>query len=213
MRHPDTSWNELQKRIAEAKALADFANLAPSDIRAFRKDNPDFFPVAWWDYKPIPPSEVDVLAMKWPETQWQIVQRLIRGAWKKRFQISASGFVTLLGCVFDPETMGWSGNRERLPAAMGWDMTNVKDSPYHEVVRWLVGQSWRVKQCEQCGKCFIAEASKRKFCSTEGDASCFSAHRKADRKNSASEVNEDRRNNYDPEKRRRLYLRDKRRKA
>lgn len=209
MRNSNTTGEQLQKRIAEAKSLAAFANLEPGGVEKFRKDHRGFFPDSWWDHKPTPPSEADVLAMKWPDTQWQIVQRFVQGAWRKRFQLSTAGFVTLLGSVFDPELMNTKG----LPAAMGWDMTNVKDSPYHEVVRWLVGQCWRVKQCEQCGKCFIAEASQRRFCSTEGDASCFWAHRKADRKNSASEVNEDRRNNYDPEKRRRRYLRDKRRKA
>src|SRR5580704_3968179 len=115
MRHSDTSWDERQKRLAEAKTLAAFANMEHSDVGAFRKAHPDFFPASWWDYEPTAPTDDDdvFLAMRWPDTQWQIVQRLIRGAWRKQFQISTAGFVNLLGSVFDPEQMGWDKTKER----------------------------------------------------------------------------------------------------
>lgn len=213
MPHSDTSWDEQQRLLADAKTLAEFANLEPSGVETFRKGHPDFFPASWWEYAPTPPEEDDVLAMQWPDTQWQITQRFIRGFWRKQFQMSTAGFVTLLGSVFDPEKMGWDRAKERLPVAMGLDLMYMKDFPYHTVVRWLVGQSWRVKQCEHCGKCFIAEASQRRYCSNDVDKSCFSTHRQTDRRNSADEVNKNRRNNYDPEERRLRYRRDKKRKA
>jgi hypothetical protein len=213
----DPGWEAEQKLIADAKVLAEFANLTPDGVQSFHNAHPDFFPASWWDYKPTHPIDDEEFfqAMQFPDMQWEIVQRLIRGAWRRHFQMSASGFVLLLGIVFDPERLGWDKAEERLPIAMGLNMMAVSDFPYHDVVRWLVGQSWRVKQCkyEQCGKCFIAEASQRKFCSNAGDTSCFWAHRKTDRKNVADEVNRNRRNKYDPKQRRRQYLRSKRRKA
>jgi len=221
MRRSDTSWDEQQKLLADAKTLAEFANLTPEGVESFRKAHRDFFPVSWWTYKPDPPSDDDSMfrAMHWPDMQWQIVQRLIRDAWRKSFQISTAGFVTLLGTVFDPEKMGWDETKERLPVAMGWDMINVKDCPYHTVVRWLVGQSWRVKQCryEKCRRCFVAEYPKRLYCTNDGDTSCFWAHRKIDKhegwKENAEQMNKSRRDDYDPKERRRRYLRDKKREA
>ena len=212
MRHSDTSWDERQKRLAEAKTLADFANLEPSDVGAFRKDHPDFFPAAWWDYRPTTLTKRPTLEKPTPKMQWEIVQQMVRDTWLRQFRLPPFWSTWLLTSVFDPEEMGWD-EEHRPPFVTGLHVLDIDSYPYHEAVQWLVGQSWRVKQCEQCGKCFIAEASQRRFCSNDGDTSCFWAHRKAGRKNNADEVNKDRRNNYDPKARRRRYLRDKRRKA
>ena len=42
MPHSDTSWDEQQRLLADAKTLAEFANLEPSGVETFRKGHPDF---------------------------------------------------------------------------------------------------------------------------------------------------------------------------
>ena len=205
----DASWEEQQKLIADAKVLAEFADLTSDGVESFRKAHPDFFPASWWDYRPTNLSD----GKPSRQMQWEIVQLNIRDAWRDAFQMPLLHSMFLLTSVFDSEEMGWDENQPRPAFVTDLHILDLESYPYHEVIQWLIGQSWRVKTCLHCKRCFIAEHPKRLFCTNDNETSCFWAHRKADSKNNADELNRDRRNNYDPKERRRRYLRNKRRKA
>jgi hypothetical protein len=48
MRTEAASWEEQQRLLKAAKALADFANLEPDGVQSFRADHQDFVPTLWW---------------------------------------------------------------------------------------------------------------------------------------------------------------------
>jgi hypothetical protein len=207
-----TSWEDQQRAMDAARVLAEFANLEPDGVESFRADHPDFVPQAWWDYRPTSPN-----GNPSPKMQWQITQGFIRDAWLFEFQLEWTRYVHLLTCVFDPNEAEppLFERPHRPPFVAGLDLAfqNSQESPYHLAVTWLGGQGWRAKPCLFCGKRFIAEHSKTKFCSfdvmvdknfniaTHGlEVSCFWAHRKKEKAKNWSEnsdrVNERRRQEY-----------------
>jgi len=193
----NANWEEQQKLIADAKVLARFANLTSDGVELFCRDNPDFFPVSWWDYRP---TTLDKKPS--PKMQWEIVQDHVRDAWLFEFQLPLLHSMFLVTAVFDPEEMGWDENGHHPPFLTGTDIFELEAYPYHDVIQWLPGQSWRVKRCkyEKCGKYFIAEHPKRLFCTNDGDSSCFWAYRKAYQQkhweDHSDSVNEHRRQEY-----------------
>jgi hypothetical protein len=201
MLRSDVSWEEQQRLIGDAKVLAKFANLTPDGVESFRSAHPDFFPASWWDYRPTNLSD----GKRSSKMQWEIVQLNIRDSWLFEFQMPLLHSVFLLTSVFDPEEMDWDENQPHPAFVTGSYVLNLESYPYHEVIQWLIGQSWRVKTCLHCKKCFIAEHPKRLFCTNEGDTSCFWAHRKAYHQkhweDHSVSVNEHRRQEYKKAKR------------
>ena len=171
----EASWEEHQKLIADAKVLAEFANLTPDGVESFRSAHPDFFPASWWEYRPTNLSD----GKPSRQMQWEIVQLNIYDAWHYEFQMPLLHSLFLLTSVFDPEEMGWVDEPVRPSFVTDSYVFDLEPYPYHEVIQWLIGQSWRIKSCLHCRKCFIAEHPKRLFCTNDGDTSCFWAHRKA----------------------------------
>jgi hypothetical protein len=174
----EKSWEEQQEALKAAKVLAEFANLNADDANEFRKNNPDFVPQAWWEYRPTDSSGVPLKKL-----QWEIVQLNLRDAWLREFQMPLLHSMFLLSAVFDPEEMAWSGEQQRPSFATGLDILDIDSYPYHEAIQWLHGQNWRLKTCFYCKKHFVAEHPKRQFCTfgttVDGvEMSCFWAHRK-----------------------------------
>lgn len=189
--------------------LANFANLEPDGVERFRAAHREFVPQAWWDYQP-----TDVHGVPLPDKQWQIAQILVREAWRNNFEIPLFEYLNLIASVFNPDYLELSpfGKQHRTPYADFNALAEEDMSPFHHAVKWLGGQGWRAKTCLFCGKRFMAEHSKTKFCSygEAGDdnftANCSSAHRRKYKKEYWSEnsghVNERRRQEYHLEKKR-----------
>ena len=198
-----------QARLARAKTLAVFCNLKRGGIKQFKKEHPGFFPDSWWSYRPD-----SVYGNPSKDMQWEVVQNQLRDAWHRQFNIPLVQFTFfLLNSVFDSTEMVWTKDEPKPTIIRDDRAFDLETYPYHEAVQWMVGQGWRARQCKQCEKYIVAETSQQQYCPMGDGASCFWAHRKADRKNNADEVNSYRRNNYDPKARRRRYLRDKMRNA
>ena len=200
-------WETEQRSIADAKVLAEFANLQPRGVRQFRAVNSGFFPEAWWEYRPTAydgsPS---------PKEQWQIAQKFLRDAWLFEFETPLFDYIHLFTSVFDPDDSAAVPLRKkyRPPFATGIDLGD--DYPYHRAIRWLTGQGgWRAKTCLFCEKRFIAEHPNGRFCSVgvtvDGIKTiCSWAYRKG-YKNAwwaahNDRVNEKRRKEYEQQKRR-----------
>jgi hypothetical protein len=212
------SWEDQERAMDAARVLAHFANLESDSVKSFRKARPDFVPQAWWDYRPTAFNGTPSLKM-----QWQMNQKRLRDAWLFEFSMEWIDYVHLLTSVFDPnETEPPLFERHyRPPFVTGLDLAfqSEGESPYHLAVTWLAGHGWRAKTCLFCGKRFIAEHSKTKFCgfgvtvdkgfniAMQGlQMSCFWAHRKKYKKEKWSEnsghVNKRRRQEYHLEKKR-----------
>ncbi|HXO33546.1 MAG TPA: hypothetical protein VN901_14435 [Candidatus Acidoferrales bacterium] len=158
------SWEEQQRAIDAARVLAEFANLKPDGVEGFRTAHRDFVPAGWWDYRPTSFNGVPA-----PTMQWQINQKLLRDAWLFEFDMELNRYVQLLTSVFDPNDPEPSlFERHHRPAFVtGLDIGyELQDQlPYYRAVKWLGGQGWRAKTCLFCGKRFVAEHPKTKFCS------------------------------------------------
>jgi hypothetical protein len=143
-----------------ARVLAKFANLVPDGVQSFRGDHQDFVPQAWWDYQPTAPNGAPL-----PKKQWQIAQKFLRDAWLFEFDIQLFDYVHLLTSVFNPDDLESAlfEKRHRPPFAVGLELG--EESPYHLAVKWLGGHGWQAKTCLFCGKRFVAEHPKTKFCS------------------------------------------------
>lgn len=182
------SYAEEQRLLEAAKVLADFANLKPENVERFKTAHPEFFPKAWWEYCPTYPS-----GESWRSMQWELVQQIVREAWSVQFQTPLLSSLISLTSVFDPDpnNIEWDERpnpNERPPFLTDEFILDLEMYPYHEAIQWLHGQSWRAKICLHCKKYFVAEQSKRQFCTfgtiVEGvEMSCFWAHRKGDKRN------------------------------
>lgn len=199
----EASWEEQQRALKAAKVLADFANLEPDGAEDFREAHPDFVPQAWWDYRPTTP-----FGLPSPTMQWQINQKFLRDAWLFEFNMELGPFVHLLTSVFDPSKpeppLFERPHRPAFVAGLDIGYETEDELPYYLAVKWLGGQGWRAKTCLFCGKRFIAEHPKSKFCSfgvtvdekfnvsmggtiNDIETTCFWAHRKKEKAKNWSE--------------------------
>jgi hypothetical protein len=190
-------FDALQVNLARAKTLAVFCNLKRGEIQQFRKDYPDFFPDSWWKYKPTHSSKA---------MQWEIVQNSLREAWQQQFNIPLMHFTFfLLNSVFEPTETVLYEDQPRPATIRDKRIFDIETYPYHEAVQWMVGQGWRARQCEQCGKYLVADTSQQKYCPI--NEPCFWVHRKADQREWAEkhkdEVNKRRRQVYKKAKQKR----------
>jgi hypothetical protein len=180
------SWDEQQQALDAARALADYANLEPEGVESFRTAHPDFVP-AWWFWSPQ------------GKGQWMRERDLVREAWGKFAADLILRLVTSHWFTF--------GTFNRVQVS-----SQEKEWPYQQAIMFLHINPWRAKTCEWCGKRFIAEHSRARFCSfgvvVDGNpTTCFWAHRKPSQKESWIEhsvrINERRRQEYRLEKKRR----------
>jgi hypothetical protein len=197
----------LRDKIQYAQALAEFVNLKPCDVAAFRRhesEQSDFVPASWWDYRP-----TDLNGKPSNQMQWQMAQELLREAWQKRFRIGQFELMGLLTSVFDPTflTDVMLGSRSR-PAFASRNEMPEEMYPYQQAVLFLAEQKWRAKRCERCKAPFAANHSVGRYCNTanENGQTCASLSRtedkERDRLNHQAERNARRRNKYAEAKRR-----------
>jgi len=166
MMRTQARWEDQQRAMAAAKVLAAFANLEPDGVQSFRADpdHQDFFPQAWWDYQPTAPDGTPS-----PQMQWQINQQLVRDAWLFEFDMELNRYVQLLTSVFDPNKpeppLFERGYRPPFVTGLNLGYEFQDELPYYLAVKWLGGQGWRAETCRFCGRRFVAEHPKSKFCS------------------------------------------------
>lgn len=222
------SWDEQDKNLRDAKVLAEFANLEPDGVDRFRAAHPDFFPQSWWDYEPTYTGDTNPASTGFTlRKQWQITQKFLREAWQSQFEIELYDHLKILQSIFNPDVIPpmnartdpvfggrWTEPVYRPAFADMWDILWDRDQtkpPYYLAIKFLSGNGWRAKTCKwkPCGKRFIAEHSRGKFCSfgtvDDGgnETTCFWAKRKKDKAENWSDHSK-----QTNERRRREYRRD-----
>jgi len=177
---------KVTEAFRDAEALADFANLEPTDLATvanFRKNYPDFAPDEWWDYPyridgtrviraedvdkirndPDYKTQFDKLGEGLP--QWQHAQDHIQEVWKAKFKLNASGVSDLLKLVFYVDRPGlvWNSSQVLLPNGTIYEL-NTKLYSFHKAVLYLHERPGQAKVCTECGKYFVTARGKRELC-------------------------------------------------
>lgn len=142
--------------LHDARALAIFSNLEPSQAQWFQNNYPGFVPDGWWELTWSEGEEV--------RQQWQRVQDIVRMAWQRKFPRDLMiKLVSIPTQVFE---------RMIEAAKAGRDIDSgdiVKQSvmvwPYQNAVAFLAAQPWRALFCSSCGQRFAADKPGRRFCS------------------------------------------------
>jgi hypothetical protein len=178
---------KVTEAFRDAEALADFANLKPTDsasVAYFRHNYPDFAPSEWWDY----PCRIDGMrvlryedVIKIPESdpnfkrkienkvvqQWQDAQDCIQMVWKAEFELNVSGISDLLKLVFyvDRPGLAWNSSQVLLPDGTIYEL-HSKLYSFHKAVLYLHQHPRQAKICKnkKCGKFFVSVHGKREFC-------------------------------------------------
>jgi hypothetical protein len=141
----------MQKdRLADAKALALFADLKPEDAETFRNSVVrNFIPELWWTQRGI--GEVAPGAVNTSKI-WQEWQSVLRSAWDSGFPTDY--VVALLATYYHLEPLHEEFAAINIPTAR----------PYQKALMILAVESWRARKC-RCGARFIAEKPNSLFCS------------------------------------------------
>jgi hypothetical protein len=175
----------VSEAFRDAEALANFANLDPSDpasVAYFRNNYPDFAPTEWWGHPyRIDGTRVlryeDVIKLKDDPNfttkikdstvqQWQYAQEQIRRAWKAGFNFkNVSEVSDLLKLVFYADRPGllWNSSQVILPDGMIYEL-NSKLYSFHKAVLYLHAHPQQAKICEECWKYFVHPHGKRTLC-------------------------------------------------
>lgn len=148
--------------LADSQALADFANLVDTEAQGFGLKHPGFVPGWWWTVR-LSMAEDDRVWVQWEKTQ-----HTLRGAWGKKFPLDDCVELIAAGAVHPMNMLS------SLLSDLGYDPKTVW--PYQRAVMFLALNPWRMRFCMGCGKRFVADVPKRKFCSTNSE--CFANHRR-----------------------------------
>jgi hypothetical protein len=175
------SWTEHEKRLKDARALADFLDLQPDGGIEFRSRHPTFLPLLMWQvFGPMPNGELgrDLL--------WLQMQGRLREVWRRGFPEKdvlevISSNITLLDFAAENSPPSESGSLDT----------------YRKAILFLYGESWRAKEpCPQCGHHFVANHSQQQCCSVRCSAQ-FRKEYKANRhKKIKKKLNAKRRRDY-----------------
>jgi hypothetical protein len=178
---------KLPEAFRDAEALAEFANLSPTDsasVAYFKENYPEFAPCEWWDYKfedlelipavlpasdsdnPINPIAYGGVLKEDLIPIWQNVQDEIQRAWIDRFQFeNVFGLTQRLKAVFiAPSELVLTGSHLYLPDGALYELGTPKLYTFHKAVLYLNQHSWRPKICQHCGKYFVANHPQRDSC-------------------------------------------------
>ena len=134
------SCDDQDKAMTASRVLAEYANLEPEGVEGFSAAHPDFVP-AWWFMaiggrgKGPWMRERDLIREAWGKFQADLILRLVTSHWF---------------------TFGTFNRREVSSQEKEW--------PYQQAVMFLHINPWRAKTCLFCGRRFIAEHPKAKFC-------------------------------------------------
>ena len=146
----DFSWNKHEKRMADAKALAEFLDVQDNtfEVRQFRRRHADFLPPKVWDILgPLPNNQPGAIPM------WKVLQLRLRQLWDKGFPEK-----DVLGILSDYGISMLADYPEGVQGA--------SRERFRTAIMFLYGESWRVKgPCKQCGSHFVADNSQQKCCS------------------------------------------------
>jgi hypothetical protein len=149
--------------LADCQALVDFANLTDADSGNFPLKHPGFVPEWWWAQIEFSVEEDKVVK------KWQRMQHTLRKSWGASFPLESCVELIAAGGM-DLRDVGsplWSGPAGQASKVV-W--------PYQRAVMFLTLNPWRMRFCMGCGKLFVADVPKRKFCSTNSE--CFASHRR-----------------------------------
>jgi len=185
-----------------ARALADYANLEPEGVEGFKAAHPDFVPAWWW-----------MSIQGTGKGPWMRERDLVREAWEK---FPADLILRLVTSHWF--TFGTFNRREVSSQEKEW--------PYQQAVMFLHVNAWQSKTCRFCGRRFIAEHPKTKFCNFDVSVdknfnlvpdgirmSCFWAYRNRSKhlwwSKHSEDINDQRRREYPAAKRRKSHAKRK----
>lgn len=156
---PKKQSNEERAILDAADALAEFANLESADARAFRHRHLDFLPQTFWT-GPAAKAGIGIYV------PWIRERDLVRQTWARTFPADLSLELVTSQLFLMANVL--ESTDESTPALTS------KVWPYQKAVLFLQANSWRVKKCEECGRCFVADHAKRKYCSiaSENGSKC-----------------------------------------
>jgi hypothetical protein len=181
----ESSWNAHEKRLTDARTLAEFLDLQSSDVTKFRADHPSFLPpMVWTAFGPLPNSAPGRYPM------WMQMQNRLREVWIEGFRekdvldlISSSN--TILDFAIADAT-----TRSDARAIASLDA-------YRKAILFLYGESWRAKKpCPQCEHHFIANHSQTEFCSVQCSATWRKQYKANRHKRLKDKLNAKRRREY-----------------
>lgn len=161
--------NEETRAVLDAAdMLAEFANLEqPATVDAFRRDHSDFALPAWWKYQS---DRAESLGLS---KHWQLTQKYVQEAWI--IWVSGSEFfldewLRLLTSVFDPTALLEIMLPLSPPVHPAFAKADelAEMTPYHKAIEFIAREPWRAKVCKECGRRFVADHAKRKYCSLPG---------------------------------------------
>ncbi len=177
---------KVTESFRDAEALADFANLDPTDsasVAYFKNNYGDFAPSAWWDYpyriggtRVLRYEDVITITESDPNfqskmenkvvRQWQHAQEQIQRVWKAEFELTNVAEVSdLLKLVFDVDRPGllWNSSQVLLPNGTIYEL-NTRLYSFHKALLYLHEHPRQAKICEECGKYFVHVHGKRTLC-------------------------------------------------
>ena len=176
---------KVTEAFRDAEALADFANLDPTDsasVAYFKNNYPDFAPSKWWNYiyrsdgmRGLRYEDVLKISKSDPNfkskmeskilSQWQHTQDFVQLVWKAGFKLNASGVSDLLKLVFYVDSPGlvWNSSQVLLPNGTIYEL-NTKLYSFHKAVLYLHQHPRQAKICAECGKYFVHVHGKRELC-------------------------------------------------
>ena len=195
-------WEKERDALEAARLLAEFANLEAESVEEFRsasKNHREFLPNIWWTMSA---SNQSLGTHK----TWVAERDRLRAAWDAEFPADKT-LELATSLVFLSAHALSSDSTEEM------ENTPRKVWPYQRAVLYLHVNAWRAKKCEWCGRRFIGEHPKARFCAygvvVDGnEATCFWAHRKKYKTEKWSKNRE-----AINDQRRREYLAAKRRKS
>lgn len=152
---PSKQDKEARAILDAADALAAFANLEPANVQAFRRRFPDFLPPTFWT------------GLAWNADAgvyepWIRERDLLRRAWLKQFPADLC-LRLVASSLFLAANVLTSEDEQELASA------TQKVWPYQKSILFLQSNPWRAKVCKECGKRFVADHAKRKYCSIAGE--------------------------------------------
>ena len=183
---------EERALLDAADALAAFANLEPAGVEAFRQLHLDFIPAVWWA-KSNWLQERNLLLKAWragfpADLTLKLTTARLFGvahilasaglpAGIPNPSFTAQMITDALDNFDGRSLIGLAPNRKIL-APDGTDITKeVKRRvesdpqvwPYQRAVLFLHVEPWRAKVCQECGRRFVADHARRKYCSIAGE--------------------------------------------
>jgi len=137
--------------------LAAFANLEPAGVDRFRNGvAPGFVPEGWWTGQ--------MASISIPVTPiWQLEQKRLREAWRSQFPPVAC--VDLIVSATKMSELEQWREADESNEQVAEFIPKPKIYPYQHAIMLIALQSWRARICEICGKHFVKDFPRNRYCS------------------------------------------------